>query len=114
MKHFLIAIFSLSFSISFAQDFNDEIDFLISKVGRDGCSFVRNADRYMARDARRHLRSKLERNEHLVNSTEDFILKLASSSATTGEAYVIRCRGEEDQIAYDWFSALLADYRQGQ
>lgn len=95
-----------------AQSMDGEIDYLISKVGREGCSFVRNDRRYSGRDARAHLCSKMRRNAHLVNNTEDFIIKLASSSATTGEPYIIRCRGEEDQLAGDWFSSLLSNYRQ--
>ncbi|NKB34438.1 MAG: hypothetical protein GKR91_15205 [Pseudomonadales bacterium] len=95
-----------------AQSMDDEIDYLIDRVGRDGCSFFRNERLYVGSDARSHLRSKLRRNAHLVNSTEDFIVKLASTSATTGRAYIIRCRGLDDQNALNWFNALITEYRQ--
>lgn len=110
----LILILSFPFPVSLAQHFEEEINYLIDRVGRDGCSFVRNDRRYRGRDARSHLRSKLERNAHLVNSAEDFISKLASTSATTGNPYIISCRNLDDQNAYDWFSDLLNTYRQQQ
>lgn len=90
---------------------DDEIDYLISAVGKNGCHFVRNGKRYSVRDARSHLRSKRRRNAHLISSTEEFIEKIASGSVTSGKAYLIRCKGQADQPAGEWFTTLLAGYR---
>ena len=112
---FLVSIFMTIAMLPEAasgQSMDDEIAYLIDRVGRDGCNLVRNDRRYFGRDARGHLRSKLRRNAHLVNTTEDFIVKLASTSASTGRPYLIRCRGLDDQEAGDWFNTLLNDYRQ--
>ena len=112
----ILAVVTLSSAMaqSASQDaeMSAEIDFLIDSVGRDGCRFVRNERTYRGRDARAHLRSKRRRNAHLFDSTEEFIEKLASSSATSGAAYLIRCRDEPEQSAQVWFSNLLMQYRQ--
>ena len=94
-----------------AAPMDDEIDRLIRSIGRDGCTFVRNGRQYTRRNARAHLRSKVERNAHLIDSTEDFIRKLASSSATTGQPYLIRCTGRPETTANAWFSEMLAKQR---
>ena len=97
-----------------AAPMDDEIDRLIREVGRNGCSFIRNGERYSSRDARAWLRSKYRRNAHLVDSTEAFITKIASQSSTTGEPYRIRCRGKAEAAAGDWFTAWLAQHRAAQ
>jgi len=88
----------------------DEINHLIASVGKDGCCFGRNDRRYNHGSARAHLRSKWELNSQYVNSTEDFIAKITRISVTTGEPYIVRCRGEET-IAREWFTQRLFNYR---
>jgi hypothetical protein len=90
---------------------DEEIDFLIGSVGTDGCSLIRNGEKYSTRAARQHLRSKRRRNAHLIDSTESFIHKIASRSATSGDPYLISCRGKPEQNAADWFTAQLAARR---
>ena len=96
---------------SFAASSDDEIRYLISSVGRDGCVFVRNDRSYTRRQAREHLRSKWRLNEQLVESAEDFIEKLASRSVTSGQPYMIQCRGEQPTTAREWFRARLEQFR---
>lgn len=98
-------------SASFADATEDEIDFLISTVGTGDCDFVRNGQRFSRRDARRHLQSKRRRNEHLIDSAEEFIEKIASGSITSGKPYLIRCKGQEDRPAGEWFAEQLDTYR---
>ena len=90
---------------------NDEINYLINSVGRGGCTFIHNDERYSGKEARAHLRSKRKRNAHLIHSAEDFIKKIASRSSTSGESYMIGCRDEEQQTANEWFTRLLALHR---
>ncbi len=94
-----------------ADTIDDEIDYLISSVGKSGCTFIRNGKRYSGKDARAHLKSKRRRNAHLIDSTEEFIEKLASKSSMSGKSYLISCKGEEQQTAGEWFTAILASYR---
>ena len=97
--------------LSHAESMDEEIDYLIGAVGSDGCTFVRNGERFSARAARAHLRSKRRRNAHLIHSTEEFVQKIASQSATTRKPYLFSCRGEGERSANEWFSALLQQRR---
>ena len=97
--------------VSYAQSMNYEINRLISSVGRNGCTFIRNGQQYRGRAARDHLRSKRELNKQLISTTEEFIEKIASVSTTTGEPYLIRCRGQEERTVNEWFTALLEQTR---
>ena len=90
---------------------DEEIDYLISSVGKSGCTFIRNGRRYSGRDARAHLRSKRRHNAHLIDSTEEFIEKIASKSSMSGKSYLISCKGEEQQTAGEWFTTVLRNYR---
>ncbi len=69
----LLLAFALMPVVSLADTMDEEIDYLISSVGRGGCAFIRNGERYSGRDARAHLRSKRRRNAHLIDSNEEFI-----------------------------------------
>lgn len=106
----VIALILLS-PVSSAESINYEINRLISSVGRNGCTFVRNGQRYRGRAARDLLRSKRELNEQLISTTEEFIKKIASSSETTGKPYLIRCRGQEERTVNERFTALLEQNR---
>ena len=90
-----------------------EINYLIDTVGGSRCAFIRNDEELDRREAREPLRSKLQLNAQLVNTTEDFITLIASESADTGRPYQIRCPDQEPVLANTWFSGLLMEYRQG-
>ena len=96
---------------AFADTKTDEISYLINSVGKNGCVFIRNGERFSGKEAREHLRSKRKLNAHLIHSAEDFIKKIASRSSTSGEPYMISCKGEEQQSANEWFTRLLALHR---
>lgn len=112
-KSILLICFAVTLN-SHAAPHEDEIQFLIDSIGKDGCRFLRNDRRYSSREARAHLQSKYELNAHYVASAEDFINKIASRSETTGDAYQIRCRDQAELPAADWFSMLLMRYRADQ
>ncbi len=107
----LLLALALMPAVSLADTMNEEIDYLIASVGRSGCTFVRNDRRYSGRDAREHLQSKRRRNAQLIDSTQDFIEKIASESSTSGRPYLISCRGQQQQNANEWFKALLEKRR---
>ncbi len=107
----LLLAFALMPVDSLADTMDEEIDYLISSVGRSGCTFIRNGVRYSGRDARAHLRSKRRRNAHLIDSTEEFIEKIASESSTSGKPYLIRCGSRQQEAANAWFTALLETHR---
>jgi hypothetical protein len=107
----ILFAFTLCSASVLADTKDDEIDYLISSVGKSGCTFIRNGKRYSGRDARAHLKSKRRHNAHLIDSAEEFIEKLASKSSTSGKPYLIRCIGEDKQTAGEWFTAVLTSYR---
>ena len=96
---------------SLADTMDDEIDYLISSVGKGGCTFIRNGKTHTGREARAHLRSKRRLNAHLIDSAETFIEKIASKSSMSGKPYLISCRAKGKQTAAEWFTALLVEYR---
>ena len=109
---FSILIAAVLFSGAAGADaMDDEIDYLIHSVGRDGCAFVRNGRRLSGRDARAHLESKRDLNAKIFTTTEQFIARIASKSVTTGDPYLIRCRGEGEKPARVWFTELLKQHR---
>lgn len=109
-----LAAIALSATISLADPMDDEIDYLLSEVAKSRCTFIRNGKRYPGRDARAHLRSKYRYNAHLIDSTEEFIEKIASKSSMSGKPYLIRCSGQDEQTAGGWFTALLQTYRENE
>ena len=104
------ALFPL-FSLGQVGSMDEEIDYLISSVGKGDCTFIRNGNRFTGRDARAHLKSKTRRNSHIIDSTEEFIEKIASQSVTSGKPYLISCKGEKQQNAGAWFTELLSQRR---
>lgn len=90
-----------------------EIDNLLVSVGNSGCEFIRGGKAHNALEAQRHLQQKYEylATRDKLNSTEDFIVKAATRSSMTGEAYAIRCSGLPQQASDDWLKARLKDLR---
>jgi len=90
-----------------------EIELLLEKVAESGCDFERNGSLHSSTDAASHLALKYERGERYVNTTEDFISRLASKSSWSGRAYWVICEGERTPSG-DWLGELLVEVRAGQ
>jgi len=90
---------------------NAEIDHLLATVVDSGCIFIRNGSEHDAAAARDHLQMKRERGRRYYDSTEQFIERIASRSSWSGKDYRIRCGGASEVTARDWFTSVLADYR---
>ena len=93
-----------------------EIDGLLTAVGSSGCEFMRSGKAHPAAEAQQHLQKKYDylATRDKLNSTEDFILKAATRSSMTGEAYGIRCGTAPQQPSEDWLKARLKEIRAGQ
>lgn len=89
---------------------NAEIDHLMDAVAGSGCTFIRNGKEHAAAAARDHLSMKRKRGRRYFDSADEFVERIASRSSLSRKDYMIRCDGEL-QTAGDWFSAVLADYR---
>jgi hypothetical protein len=98
--------------VGHADDVVDtEIDYILNAVATSNCVFIRNGKEHGSEAAKDHLNLKRRRGKKYFSSADEFIENLASSSSWSGMPYHIRCGEEEQQLAKDWFSAVLADYR---
>ncbi len=88
-----------------------EIDELLNQVQQSDCVFIRNGSEHDAGDAADHMRLKLKRGKKYVNSTEQFIDRLASESSWSGKPYTIRCPGHEEELTGQWLHELLEAIR---
>ena len=90
-----------------------EISHVLSYMGTSGCEFDRNGNWYDAEEARSHLQRKLDYlvKHSLVTTTEDFILRGASSSSMSGEEYLVRCPGADPVKSREWLTGELQRYR---
>ena len=89
---------------------NLEIDYLLDTVAASECVFIRNGSEHDGESARDHLNLKRRHGKRYFSSADEFIDRLASSSSWSDKPYHIQC-GEEKQLAKDWFTAVLDDYR---
>jgi hypothetical protein len=83
-----------------------EIGQLLGLIERSGCAVYRNGSWYSASDARVHLEKKYRylRDRGLVNTTEDFIDRVATVSSMSGEPYQVKCDGHEPISSADWLT----------
>lgn len=85
------------------------IEALIRAVERlADVTFIRNDRAYSAAAAARFLRGKWRSLEAEVCSTEDFIVKVASVSSTTGTPYRVRLKDGREMPAAQFFREQLA------
>lgn len=94
-----------------AQDVETEVSHLLSFVADSGCSFVRNGEEHSSEDAADHLRMKFKRGRRYVDTTEDFIDRLASESSWSGKPYTVQC-GDSVEPSGAWLHRELATFRQ--
>ena len=109
----IIALAWLSGAPALADATTDaEIEYILTTVGQSECVFVRNGSEHSASDAEIHLRLKYRKGARYVDSSEDFIDRLASGSSWTKQPYQIRCPGRPETKASPWLHSMLRDYRQ--
>ena len=91
-----------------------EVDFLLGYVEGSGCDFYRNGTWNDPKTAQAHLRDKYRylAARNLINTTEDFIEKVATQSSLTGQPYKVRCRDGATVTSNQWLHAELARFRE--
>jgi hypothetical protein len=91
-----------------------EISGLLQAVGSSGCQFIRSGTAYAADRAQAHLLKKYEHmaSRNMLASAEDFIVKAATRSSMSGEAYAMRCGEAPPQRCDEWLMAKLKAMRQ--
>ena len=90
-----------------------EIDALLARLQASACEFHRNGSWHPPAEARTHLLRKLDYLErrNLVQSTEQFIERAASSSSASGKPYLVRCGSAAPVPSSAWMSAQLQAIR---
>lgn len=71
--------------------------------------FVRNGDAHHCEAAVSHLRLKLSNTRNRIDTAEQFIDKVASSSSITGKPYLVKIPGQSDEQAKPYLHALIAE-----
>lgn len=84
---------------------------LIESVGTSGCEFDRNGEWHKSAEAVAHLKRKLKATESRLQTTEQFIIHVASSSSISGKPYRLRCPGGKIEEARPWLEESLAKLR---
>ena len=87
-----------------------EINALLEVVAKSGCDFQRNGSLHTSPDAAEHLALKYSRGRRYVETTENFIDRLATNSSWTGRSYTVICDGVETASG-TWLHAQLLGMR---
>ncbi len=90
-----------------------EIDHLIEAVETSPCRFQRNDRWYDGHQAAAHLRDKLAWLATLgqMESAEEFIAKVASTSSLSSHAYGLSCSASTETTTGPWLREELARFR---
>jgi hypothetical protein len=90
-----------------------EVEALLLNLEKSGCQFNRNGSWYSGADARAHLQQKLDylEGKGLVQTSEQFIEKGASSSSMSGKAYLVRCGTAAPVESRRWLETQLSAQR---
>ena len=85
----------------------------MSRLEASNCEFNRNGTWYPAAEAKSHLLRKLKYLEDrgLVQSTEQFIERAASTSSTTGQPYLVKCGNRAPVQSGTWLLSQLQAMR---
>ncbi|EAS1760772.1 hypothetical protein BH012_22910 [Salmonella enterica] len=70
--------------------------------------FIRNGSEHTCEEAVSHLRLKLSNTRNRIDTAEQFIDKVASSSSITGKPYLVKLPNKENEEARPFLHELLA------
>ena len=87
-----------------------EVRLLIDAIAASSCDFNRNGREHTAEEAAAHLELKYARAGKHIDSADEFITQLASSSSFTGRPYLMSCKGYT-LPAEDWMIDALEQIR---
>lgn len=90
-----------------------EIGHLLAYLERSGCAVYRNGKWYGASDARAHLEKKYRYllDKGMIDTTEDFIDRVATASSISGKPYQVKCDGREQVSSVEWLTMELERLR---
>ncbi len=109
MRAIAALVFLLALAPAQADNHEEQIEYLLTAVGKSDCVFIRNGKEHSAEDAEDHLRMKYRRGKKYVSSTETFVKRIATKSSMSGKRYQIRCAGEDTMPTAEWLQAKLEE-----
>lgn len=114
MKNILCAVMALLLTLPAFAKINAYQEALINAMldalaQKKDLIFVRNGDAHTCEEAVSHLRLKLGNTRNRINTAEQFIDKVASTSSITGKPYIVRIPGKSDENAQPYLHALIAE-----
>ena len=87
----------------------ERIEALIAAIAASGIVFIRNGTEHSASEAADHLRTKYSRAGDRVETAEQFIDVLGSTSSQSGEPYRVRLPDGTERDAGPWLHEQLKD-----
>ncbi len=99
-----------SLDLQAADTTEHEVRLLIDAIAVSGCDFNRNGRQHTAEEAAAHLELKYARAGKHIDSADEFITQLASSSSFTGKPYLMSCEGDT-LPAGEWMIDALEQIR---
>ena len=99
-----------SLSVKGVDSTEREVRSLIDAIAASNCDFNRNGRQHTAAEAAAHLELKYARAGKHIDSADEFITQLASSSSFTGKPYLMSCAGGT-LPAGDWMIEALEQIR---
>ena len=99
-----------SLSVKGADTTEHEVRLLIDAIAASHCDFNRNGRQHTAEEAAAHLELKYARAGKHIDSADEFITQLASSSSFTGKPYLMSCEGDT-LPAGEWMIDALEQIR---
>lgn len=114
MKNILCAVMALFLTLPAFAKLNAyqeaRINAMLDALGqKKDLIFVRNGDAHTCEEAVSHLRLKLGNTRNRIDTAEQFIDKVASSSSITGKPYIVRISGKSDENAQPYLHTLIAE-----
>jgi hypothetical protein len=122
MRHILICLITflsallLIVSLSIAQvtptavDLEQTILYLLDRVAKSECTFIRNEKYYGAKEAAEHMKAKAKYYKNEIKTAEDFIQLAGTKSLISGDDYYVRTKEGKEMRCADWLKKILDDY----
>lgn len=121
LNRFIIcSILLLGLSLSHAQpvpsalELERTIQYLLDRVAKSQCTFIRNEKQYGAKEAAEHLKAKASYFKKEIQTPEDFIRLTGTKSLISGDDYYVRTNEGKELRCADWLKKMLDDYVQKQ
>lgn len=105
-----LLLFSLTIDAA-ENSIEEEVQYLIGSIETSNAVFIRNGNRHTSAEAAAHLSMKYKRGRRYINSSDEFIERIATKSSITKKLYWIEEPGKEKVESAKWLRARLNEYR---